>query len=110
MKVRGNEMGDVSQGVTKMRQALQVQQGEEQARRDWCQDEIIASEKQLDNLRRDKQDHEEKIELMAERMARLRYEIKQLNYDQEDADIETQKASNDRKKACTGFQKTVMNL
>merc|ERR1719159_2327555 len=79
------------------------------ARRDWCQDEIIASEKQLDNLARDKKDHEEKIKLMAVRMERLREEIKQLNYDQEDADIETQKASNDRKKACTSFQKTVMN-
>jgi len=88
---------------------LEIQQGEEMARRDWCQEEIIASEKQLDNLARDKKDHEEKIELMAKRMERLRYEIKQLRYDQEDADIETQKASNDRKKECTGYQKTVMN-
>merc|ERR1719160_1945790 len=92
-----------------MRQSLEIQQGEEMARRDWCQEEIIASEKQLDNLARDKKDHEEKIELMAKRMERLRHEIKQLRYDQEDADIETQKASNDRKKECTGYQKTVMN-
>jgi len=32
-----------------------------------------------------------------------------MQYDQEDADIETQKAANDRKKECTGFQRTVMN-
>lgn len=109
MKVRRNEMAAASEGVTKMRQSLEIQQGEEMARRDWCQDEIIASEKQLDNLARDKKDHEEKIKLMAERMKRLNNEIKQLRYNQEDADIETQKASNDRKKECTAYQKTVMH-
>lgn len=109
MQVRKNDMAAASQGVTKMRQSLEIQQGEEMARRDWCQDEIIASEKQLDNLARDKKDHEEKIKLMAERMARLNEEIKQLRYDQEDADIETQKAANDRKKECSNYQKTVMH-
>eukprot|EP00746_Dinoflagellata_sp_MGD_P072506 gnl/MRDRNA2_/MRDRNA2_29422_c0_seq1.p1 gnl/MRDRNA2_/MRDRNA2_29422_c0~~gnl/MRDRNA2_/MRDRNA2_29422_c0_seq1.p1 ORF type:complete len:1031 (+),score=355.64 gnl/MRDRNA2_/MRDRNA2_29422_c0_seq1:288-3095(+) len=108
-KVRKNDMSAAGQGVTKMRKALEIQQGEEMARRDWCQDEIIASEKQLDNLARDKKDHEEKIKLMAKRMERLTYEIKQMRYDQEDADIETQKAANDRKKECTSFQRTVMN-
>lgn len=109
MEVRKNDMAAASEGVTKMRQSLELQQGEEAARRDWCQDEIIASEKQLDNLLRDKKDHEEKIKLMAERMARLNKEIKQLRYQQEDADIETQKAANDRKKECSAYQKTVMN-
>eukprot|EP00746_Dinoflagellata_sp_MGD_P163182 gnl/MRDRNA2_/MRDRNA2_91086_c0_seq1.p1 gnl/MRDRNA2_/MRDRNA2_91086_c0~~gnl/MRDRNA2_/MRDRNA2_91086_c0_seq1.p1 ORF type:complete len:1000 (-),score=329.71 gnl/MRDRNA2_/MRDRNA2_91086_c0_seq1:52-3051(-) len=109
MKTRKNDMAAASEGVTKMRQSLELQQGEEAARRDWCQDEIIASEKQLDNLARDKKDHEEKIQLMAERMARLRNEIKQLRYEQEDADIETQKAANDRKKECSAYQKTVMH-
>lgn len=109
MKVRGNEMSDVGAGVRKMREALQLQQGEEAARRDWCQEEIHTSEKQLDNLKRDQYDHEEKIELMAERMKQLKLEIKNMNHDQEDADIETQKASNDRRKACTSFQRTVMN-
>merc|ERR1719420_2535046 len=109
MKVRKNDMAAAGQGVTKMRTALEIQQGEEMARRDWCQEEIIASEKQLDNLVRDKKDHEEKIKLMDVRMKRLHEEIKQLRYDQEDADIETQKAGNDRKKACTSYQKTVMN-
>jgi hypothetical protein len=108
-KVRKNDMSAASQGVTKMRKALEIQQGEEMARRDWCQEEIIASEKQLDNLARDKKDHEEKIKLMAKRMERLKEEIKQMRYAQEDADIETQKAANDRKKECTAFQRTVMN-
>jgi hypothetical protein len=109
MKVRKNDMSAASEGVTKMRQSLEIQQGEEAARRDWCQDEIITSEKQLDNLARDKKDHEEKIALMKERMDRLKEEIKQLRYNQEDADIETQKAANDRKKECTSYQKTVMH-
>merc|ERR1719262_1469147 len=53
-KVRKNDMAAAGQGVTKMRKALEIQQGEEMARRDWCQEEIIASEKQLDNLARGK--------------------------------------------------------
>jgi hypothetical protein len=109
MEVRKGGMNAAAQGVTRMRHALEFQQGEEQVRKNWCVDEINTVEKNLDNENRNKKDLEEKIELMAKRMERLRYEIKQMNYAQEDADIELEKASMDRRKANTGFQQTVAN-
>lgn len=109
MAMRKGGMGGVTDGVLKMRHALEFQQGEEKLRKTWCVDEIQQVEKDLDNSNRKKKDIEEKIELMAQRMERLRYEIKILGHEQEDADIELQKASIDRKKANTEFQQSVMN-
>lgn len=109
VRLRGNAMADAATGVTKMKENLQLQQGEESARKNWCQDEIIATEKALDNTNRKKLDQEENIQLIKERIARLQYEIKQLRYDQQDADIEFAKVSIDRKEECTAYQKTVLD-
>lgn len=109
VKMRKNAMADASEGVTKMRESLELQQGEEAARKEWCVTEINTVEKQIDNTARKKKDQEEKIQLMAERMARLTAEIRGLNKQQDDANIELAKAGIDRKKANTGFQKTVAN-
>lgn len=109
VKVRGNEMGKVGAGITKMKEALELQQGEENARQEWCVTEINTVEKQIDEEKRTKMDLEEKIELGEERRQRLIKEVKHLKNEQDDADVELQKSANDRRKANTAFQKTVMN-
>ena len=75
-----------------MRKALELQQGEENARKEWCVEEINTVEKELDITNRKKKDQEESLELMADRIARLKDEVKHLEHDQEDADIELAKA------------------
>jgi hypothetical protein len=109
VRLRGNAMAQVGQGVTKMKENLEIQQGMEAARKNWCVDEIHRTERELDNTNRKKLDQEESIQLTKERIARLEAEIKQIMYEQEDADIELAKASIDRKEAGTEFQKTVLD-
>lgn len=109
VRVRGNAMAQVSEGITKMKESLELQQGEESARQEWCKKEIHDTEKALDNTNRKKLDQEENIELIKQRIARLQEEIKQLTYDQEDADIEQAKVTIDKKKENTNFQKTVLD-
>merc|ERR1719181_1552951 len=100
-------MTDAAGGVKKMRASLEMQQGEEQARKTWCVEEIHQTEKAIDNKVREKETSETIIKNLDVRGAELKEEIKQLGYQQEDADIELAKAGIDRKKADTIFQKTV---
>lgn len=109
VRLRGNAMAQVGEGVTKMKENLELQQGMEAARKNWCVDEIHRTERELDNTNRDKLDQEESIQLTKERIARLQAEIKGIMNDQEDADIELAKAGIDRKEAGTAFQKTVLD-
>jgi hypothetical protein len=107
MKLRGNKMSKAAEGVLKMRESLEMQQGEEQARKTWCVEEIHQTEKAIDNKVREKETSETIIKNLDVRGAQLKEEIKQLGYEQEDADIELAKAGIDRKKADEIFQKTV---
>jgi len=105
--VRKNQMAAATEGVSKMIDNLVLQEGEEKARKNWCKDEIIAVEKEIDNQKRIKKDHELGIQVRQERIDRLKDEVKHLEKLQEDADIELAKAGIDRKEACGAFQKTV---
>lgn len=107
MAVRKNHMSAAAQGVTKMIDNLVLQEGEEKARKTWCVEEIKAVEKEIDVQKRKKKDQEEGIELRSERIAILQGEVKALEKEQEDADIELAKAGIDRKATCAAFQKTV---
>jgi len=109
MKVRKTAMAAVGGGIGKMIDELELQQGEETSRNDWCQDEIIATEKELQKEKQNKDRCETNIEVTKKEIADLKNEIKLLGFDQEDADIELQKAANDRRKENTLFQQTVMN-
>merc|ERR1719262_1245472 len=100
-------MAQVSEGITKMKENLELQQGEESARKNWCKEEIHNTEKALDDTNRKKMDQEENIQLIKERIARLQAEIKSLEHEQEDADIELAKVTIDRKEENAEFQKTV---
>merc|ERR1719160_1592141 len=86
-----------------------MQQGEETAKYEWCQEEILAVETELAKEKINKDRCYEKIKINKKDMAKIKNEVKLLHYDQEDADIETQKAANDRRKANQAFQETVMN-
>merc|ERR1719428_501937 len=86
-----------------------MQQGEDTSKKDWCDDEIILTEKKLQKERQNKDRCETNIKVTNQDIAKLKNEVKLLQYDQEDADIELQKASNDRRKANKVFQETVMN-
>lgn len=107
MTVRGNGMKKAAGGVKKMLDSLVLQQGEEAARKTWCVEEIHQTEKSIDNKNREKETSETIIKNLDVRGAELKEEIKQLGYEQEDADIELAKASIDRRKADKMFQKTV---
>jgi len=107
MKLRAAGMGEVSEGLVKMRQSLEMQQGEESARQEWCKDSIITTEKQLDIEKRRKADQQEQLEQIEMEIRTLQAQVRGLTRAQMDADIELAKAGIDRKKASTGFQKTV---
>lgn len=92
-----------------MKENLQLEQGEESAFKEWCVQEIHNTEKALDDINRKKIDQEENIQLIKERIARLQAEVKQLLYNQEDADIELAKVGIDRKETNEEFQKTVLD-
>lgn len=109
MKVRAAGMKQVGEGIIKMRQSLEMQQGEEQARQEWCKDEIIATEKQLDIMGRRKADQQEQLERIEMEIMKLQAQVRGLTRAQMDADVELAKAGIDRKKANKGFQKTVMD-
>jgi hypothetical protein len=109
VKVRKSAMAAVGGGLQKMIDELELQQGEETSRNDWCQDEIIATEKELLKERQQKDRSESKITVNKEDLKKLKNEVKLLGFDQEDADIELQKAANDRRKANLAFQETVLN-
>jgi len=99
----------IRNGVEKMKSELELQQGEETARKDWCVDEIHAVEKKIDinaRLVADLNEHIERIEYL---LTEGKEELKHLLHDLEDAQIEVQKGSNDRRKANTQYQKTVMD-
>merc|ERR1719240_761806 len=102
-------MQKVGGGIYEMVDSLELQQGEETSRVDWCQDEIANTEKKMQNEKFTQDREKSTINVNNEDLKKLKYEVKQLNYAQEDADIELQKAANDRKKANTAFQQTVMN-
>jgi hypothetical protein len=105
---RKDAMKIVKAGVEKMKDELVLQQGEETARKDWCVDEIHAVEKKIDNNGRLVQDLNEHIERIKYMLTEGKEELKHLLHDLEDAQIEVQKGSDDRKKADKQFQKTVM--
>lgn len=109
MKLGKGAMAAVGNGIGNMIDDLELQQGEETSRHDWCNDEIIATEKALQKARQGKDRCQTKIKYNDKDLAKLRNEVKLLGYDQEDADIELQKAANDRRKSNLGFQETVMN-
>lgn len=109
MTVRKNSMANAADGVSKMMESLEVQQGEEAARKEWCVEEIHATEKAIDNKNREKDTSESILKALDVRGAELKEEIKQLGYQQEDADIELAKAGIDRRKADKIFQKTVQD-
>jgi hypothetical protein len=109
MKVGKGAMAAVGNGIGNMIDDLEMQQGEESARNDWCNDEIIATEKALQKERQNKDRCETKIKYNEKDLAKLKEEVKQLRYNQEDSDIELQKAANDRRKSNLAFQQTVMN-
>eukprot|EP00746_Dinoflagellata_sp_MGD_P164949 gnl/MRDRNA2_/MRDRNA2_93934_c0_seq1.p1 gnl/MRDRNA2_/MRDRNA2_93934_c0~~gnl/MRDRNA2_/MRDRNA2_93934_c0_seq1.p1 ORF type:complete len:959 (+),score=322.94 gnl/MRDRNA2_/MRDRNA2_93934_c0_seq1:83-2959(+) len=109
MKVRAAGMKQVGEGIIKMRQSLEMQQGEEQARQEWCKDEIIATEKQLDIMGRRKADQEEQLERIEMEIMKLKAQVRGLTRAQMDADIELAKAGIDSKKRNQAFQKTVMD-
>lgn len=109
VKVRKTAMQAVGNGIGEMIDNLELQQGEEASRNDWCVDEIIATEKALQKEKQMKDRCQTKIKYNKKDMAKLREEVKQLNYNQEDADIELQKGANDRRKGNMAFQQTVMN-
>merc|ERR1719217_1879746 len=102
-------MGAVGNGIEEMIDNLELQQGEETARNDWCTDEIIATEKALQKEKQNKDRCETNIKVTKGDIEKLKNEVKLLRYDQEDADIELQKGANDRRKANMDFQNTVMN-
>lgn len=106
-KAKKGGMKKVASGVHKMRESLELQQGEEAARKTWCVEEIHQTEKAIDNKVREKDTSETIIKNLDVRGAELKEEIKQLGYEQEDADIELAKAGIDRKKADENFQKTI---
>merc|ERR1719316_722183 len=108
-KGRKDAMKIIKNGVEKMKSELELQQGEETARKDWCVDEIHAVEKKIDDNARLVQDLNEHIERIEYMLSEGKEELKHLLHDLEDAQIEVQKGSNDRKKQDTQFQKTVMD-
>lgn len=109
MKVRAAGMAQVKEGLVKMRQSLEMQQGEESARQEWCKDEIITTEKQLDIVSRRKADQEEQLEQIEMEIGKLQAQVRGLTRAQYDSDVELAKGGIDRKKANTVFQKTVMD-
>merc|ERR1719274_86270 len=102
---RKDAMKIIRNGVEKMKSELELQQGEETARKDWCVDEIHAVEKKIDINARLVADLNEHIERLEYLLTEGKEELKQLIYDLEDARIEVQKGSNDRRKADKVFQK-----
>eukprot|EP00746_Dinoflagellata_sp_MGD_P165115 gnl/MRDRNA2_/MRDRNA2_94203_c0_seq1.p1 gnl/MRDRNA2_/MRDRNA2_94203_c0~~gnl/MRDRNA2_/MRDRNA2_94203_c0_seq1.p1 ORF type:complete len:1028 (+),score=370.57 gnl/MRDRNA2_/MRDRNA2_94203_c0_seq1:126-3209(+) len=109
IKMGKGAMAAVGNGIGNMIDDLEMQQGEETSRNDWCVDEIAATEKALQKERQNKDRCKTKIKYNEKDIAKLKNEVKLLRYDQEDADIEVQKASKDRKKANSAFQDTVLN-
>jgi hypothetical protein len=109
VKVRKTAMAAVGNGIGDMIENLEMQQGEEASRNDWCVDEIAATEKALQKEKQMKDRCETKIKYNTKDMTKLKEEVKQLNYAQEDADIELQKGANDRRKGNMAFQETVLN-
>jgi len=107
MAVRKNSMGNAAEGVTKMIDSLELQQGEEAARKTWCVQEIHQTEKAIDNKNREKDTSETVLKNLDVRGAELKEEIKQLGHEQEDANIELAKAGLDRKKGDKIYQKSV---
>lgn len=107
MKLRAAGMAEVGEGIVKMRQNLEVQQGEESARQEWCKEEIITTEKQLDIMSRKKADQQETLEMTEHEIMKLQAQVRGLTRAQMDADIELAKAGIDSKKRNTAFQKTV---
>lgn len=105
---RKDAMKIVKNGVQKMKDSLELQQGEETARKDWCVDEIHAVEKKIDINGRLVQDLNEHIERIKYMLTEGKLELKNLLHDLEDFQIEVQKGSNDRKKADKAFQDSVM--
>jgi len=95
--------------VHQMQIDLKLQQGEETAKFDWCRNERIDLEKKNSTADRNEDRARTSLKTLNVELHEMKVELMDLVHEQEDADVELQLASSERKKDDSGFQQSTMN-